>query len=136
MTNKFWKESTYAIVKAIKANGNQKSIVTRWKEQVEYWTKLNPTDPDAIACAAWLPLWKVRPFYKVSELRPIWPALAIIVGHTDKWIPASHIVRLGDELEYAELPNFRHNGEKYFIIERPHYWKNVSVQEKINVLNS
>jgi hypothetical protein len=83
-----------------------------------------------------LPLWKVRPFYKVSELRPIWPALAIAVGHTDKWIPASHIARLGNELEYAGLPSFRYKGEKYFIIERPHYWKNVSAQEKIDVLNS
>lgn len=123
MTN-FWQGETYAIVKAMKATGNRPGIIAGWKDATEQWAKLNPTDPNAKAINAWLPFWQPRPFYTVKELWALWPALAIAVGHAKRW-PAvmKSASRLEHELDYAGLPYFWMDGQKYYVVEQIHYWK-------------
>lgn len=125
MSKDFWKGETYTIVKAIKAAGNQPGLVQQWKDGIEQWAKVNQT-PEAKAVQAWLPLWQVRPFYTASELAPIWPALAIQIGHTVHWPKVlKSAMRLGFELQYAGAEDFDWHGQRYYIVERPHYWRRV-----------
>lgn len=129
MSNMFWNGETYAIVKAMKATGNREGIIADWKEKVAAWAHMHQTDPNAAAVCAWLPHWQIRPFYTVEELAPMWPALAIAIGHTTQW-PAvlKSPRRLEFELDYAGLPTV--NGgmlfgrPKYYIVERIHHWAN------------
>jgi hypothetical protein len=135
--NDFWKGETYAIVKAMKATGNQEGVIQRWKEVVALWAQMHRTDADAQAVNAWLPHWHPRPFYTAEELAPIWPALAIAVGHTVHWPPVPKSSgRLEFELDYAGLPRLNcpapRNGElcgpnwsRYFVVERLHYWTSI-----------
>lgn len=134
--NNFWEDETYAIVKAMRATGNQEGVVARWKKSVEQWA-LNVVmvnDPNAVAARAWLPMWQVRPFYTAEELAPMWPALAITIGGFPgaySRVPRS-AKRLEFELDYAGLPRLGNYPEigaylpldyrKYFIVERLHYW--------------
>jgi hypothetical protein len=147
MSNDFWNGETYAIVKAMKASGNQPGLIQQWKTQMEDWAFARPVnDPDAQAVRAWLPAWQVRPFYTAEELAPMWPALAIAIGHTAHW-PAvlKSARRLKHELEYAGLPSFYdlrealkgvHSPTEYFIVERLHYWRLASQQEIEEKLNA
>lgn len=123
----FWKGETWAIIKAMRAKGNQPGLIADWKESVRLWAENNPRDPNAVAALAWLPLWQVRAAYLVDELAPIWPALAIVVGHTTIWrtVPKS-AKRLEFELDYAGLPFRLLESRKYYIVERIHYWSKVS----------
>ncbi len=131
----FWKGETYAIVRAMKATGNQPGVIATWKEAVAEWAQMHRTDPNAAAVNAWLPLWQPRPFYTVEELAPMWPALAIAVGFTDHWPPVLKSPRrLEFELDYAGLPYFETDGRKYYIVEQIHMWKNLSQQELGNAL--
>jgi hypothetical protein len=94
---------------------------------------MNRTDPNAVAVNAWIRFWKPRPFYTAEELAPMWPALAIAVGHTTHWPSVLKSARrLEFELDYAGLPRlwntvgctmeFGPDFSKYFVVERIHYW--------------
>lgn len=123
---RFWQGETHAIVKAMKATGNRPGVIAEWKEKVAQWAQMHRTDPNAAAVNAWLPLWQPRPFYTAEELAPMWPALAIAVGHTTHWPPVPKSAkRLEFELDYAGLPNFRYLGLKYYIVERIHHWTEI-----------
>lgn len=132
----FWKGETAAIVKAMKATGNQPGMVVAWLLEIAVWAQAHPTDPNAAAVLSWLPHWQPRPFYTAEELAPIWPALAIAVGHTSHWpeVPKS-AKRLEHEFDFVGLPHFEANGRKYYIVERLHYWKNATQEERENVLS-
>lgn len=114
---------TYHIIQAMKATGNRPGIIAQWKEAVAGWAQMNRTDPNAAAVNAWLPLWQPRPFYTAEELAPMWPALAIATGYTDRW-PAvlKSARRLENELDYYGLPRLTFC-RKYFIVERIHHWR-------------
>jgi hypothetical protein len=132
---KFWKGETAAIVRAMKATGNRPGIVAEWKAKVAQWAQMNRTDPNAAAVNAWLPMWQPRPFYTAEELAPMWPALAIAVGHTTHWPNVlKSPKRLEHELDFAGLPYFRTRGRKYYIVECIHIWKNASQEDRENAL--
>ena len=123
---------TYHIINAMRRAGNY-GVIARWKDSVARWAELHPDDADAAAVLAWLPFWQVRPFYTVEELAPIWPALAIATGFTERW-PAvlKSARRLEFELDFHGLPRigfpeWRH----YFICERIHHWQNVKPETLI-----
>ena len=126
----FWQGETWAIVKAMKATGNRPGVIAEWKEKVAQWAQMHRTDPNAAAVNAWLPLWQPHVGYTVEELAPMWPALAIAVGHTSHW-PAvlKSPRRLEFELDYAGLPFHMVHGKKYYVVERVHYWSKVSSAE-------
>lgn len=130
--NDFWNGETYAIVKCMKARGNQGGVIQHWKDTVAQWAQMNRTLPDAEAVNAWLPYWQVRPFYAAEELVPMWPALAIAVGHTSIWPAVLKTPRrLEFELDYAGLPRLRDNYQQFFIVERIHYWSHDASREEI-----
>lgn len=114
---------TYHIIRALKATGNRPGVIEQWKRSVETWAQMNRTDPNAAAVNAWLPLWQPRPFYTAEELAPMWPALAIATGYTDRW-PAvvKSAKRLEHELDFHGLPRLSY-APKYFIVERIHFWR-------------
>lgn len=138
--NPLWDGETYAIVKAMKATGNQPGVIARWKEFVELWAISRPGDKNAEAILVWLPHWQVRPFYTAEELAPMWPALSIAIEYTNIWpaVPKS-AKRLEFELDYVGLPrlgswpeftdNLSALRRKYFIVERLHYWQQASADE-------
>lgn len=127
----FWKGETWAIIKAMRARGNQPGLIADWKDSVRLWAENNPRDPNAAAALSWLPLWQVRPFYTAEELAPMWPALAIVVGHTTHWPSVLKSARrLEFELDYAGLPRLEFPTlRQYFIVERIHYWSKASLAE-------
>jgi hypothetical protein len=127
----FWKGETWAIIKAMKSRGNQPGLIASWKEDMRLWAENSPRDPHAAAVLSWLPHWQVRPFYTAAELAPLWPALAIVVGHTSHWRPvAKSAKRLEFELDYAGLPRLEFPTlRKYFIVERIHYWKQARLEQ-------
>lgn len=127
---RFWQGETWAIVKAMKATGNQPGVIADWKEKVAQWAQMHRTDPNAAAVNAWLPLWQPRVGYTVEELAPMWPALAIAVGYTSHW-PAvlKSPKRLEFELDYAGLPFHLVRLQKFYIVERVHHWSKISPVE-------
>lgn len=126
---------TYHIIEMMKATGNRPGIIARWKESVADWAQKYRTDPGAAAVNAWLPLWQPRPIYTAEELAPMWPALAIATGYTNRW-PAvvKSARRLEHELDFYRLPYVIIDGQKYYVVERLHFWKNASEEELKNVL--
>lgn len=111
---------TYHIVTAM--SRSRKPVIQQWKEDVAAWAQMNRTDPNAAAVNAWLPLWQVRPFYTVEELAPLWPALAIATGFTNRWPTVlKSPARLEHELDFHKLPRLSHC-RRYFIVERFHHW--------------
>lgn len=127
----FWKGETWAIVKAMKATGNRPGVIADWKDSVRLWAENSPRDLNAAAALAWLPHWQVRPFYTADELAPLWPALAIAVGHTIHWPSVLKSARrLEFELDYAGLPRLEYPTlRQYFIVERIHNWSKASLAE-------
>lgn len=126
---------TLHIIRAMKATGNRPGVIAQWKADVEAWAQMNRTDPDAAAVNAWLPFWQVRPFYRAEILAPIWPALAIATGFTKRWPSVlKSAQRLEFELDFYGLPHFELNGRKYYVVERLHFWKNASQEERQNAL--
>jgi hypothetical protein len=125
----YWKGETHHIIQAMKATGNRPGIIARWKEDVAAWAQMHRTDPNAAAVNAWLPLWQPRPFYTADELAPLWPALAIATGFTERW-PAvlKSARRLAHELDYYGLPRLNYF-RQYFICERLHYWRGASKEQ-------
>ncbi len=128
MSNSFWEGETYAIIKAMKATGNRPGIIAGWKNALEHWANtIDPTNGDRAAVRAWLPLWQPRPFYTAEELAPMWPALAIAIGFTNRWPEVlKSPQRLAFELDYGGLPRCTSGlGQwgKYFIVEQIHRWQ-------------
>lgn len=142
----FWESETYAIIKAMKRNGNRPGLIAEWKDAVERWAMLpeNVRNTDAAAVRAWLPAWQPRPFYTATELAPMWPALAVAVGATMKLPHLKSPMRLANELDFGGLPRVRltypHNADKfysgdYFIVERIHHWNRpLTMKEFIDAL--
>lgn len=132
----FWSGETAAIVRAMKATGNLPGMVALWKADIEEWAYTPPMHADKAAVVAWLPHWQVRPFYTAGELAPLWPAFAIAIGHTRSWPAVQKSARrLEFELDFAGLPHFEAHGKRYYIVERLHYWKNATQEERENALS-
>jgi hypothetical protein len=128
MSGTYWKGGeTYHIIQAMKATGNQPGVIAQWKEAVSVWAQMNRTDPNAAAVNSWLPLWQPRPFYTADELAPLWPALGIVTGFTNRWPNVVKSARrLENELDFHCLPRLRDyekGWRNFFIVERIHYWK-------------
>lgn len=121
----FWESETYAIIKAMKRNGNRPGLIAEWKDAIERWAMLpeNVRNADAAAVRAWLPAWQPRPFYTAAELAPLWPALAVAVGASMHLARPKSSMRLANELDFGGLPFFMWSGKKYYIVERVHYWR-------------
>jgi hypothetical protein len=121
---------TRHIIEMMKATGNRAGVIAQWKGAVADWAQKDRTNPDAASVNAWLPLWQPRPFYTAEELAPMWPALAIATGFTNRW-PAvvKSARRLENELDFCGLPRLGHGYQKYFIVERIHYWRQASKEE-------
>ena len=127
---------TRHIIQAMKATGNRPGVIAQWKEAVADWAQKYRTDPDAAAVNAWLPMWQPRPFYLADELAPMWPALAIATGFTNRWpCVVKSARRLEFELDFYGLPHFEMNGQKYYLVERLHFWKNASKEDRENALS-
>jgi hypothetical protein len=120
------KTSTYRIVQKMKATGNQLGIIAQWKKMVEQWVIDNPTAPEAAGLRAWLPLWQARNHYSARELVSIWPVLALVLGVTTRMEHLKSSARLEYELDFARLPHFEKDGEKYYYVEQIHLYKNVT----------
>lgn len=126
---------TRHIIRMMKATGNRPGVIAQWKGLVGEWAAKDYGNPDAASVRSWLPHWQPRPFYTADELAPLWPALAIATGFTNRWpaVPKS-ARRLEFELDFCGLPHFRMHGQKYYVAERLHFWKNASNEERENVL--
>jgi hypothetical protein len=133
VNREFRKGETWHIVKAMKATGNRSGVIAEWKEKVAQWAQINRTDPNAAAVNAWLPHWQPRPIYTALELAPMWPALAIITGFTDRWPSViKSAARLENELIAAGLPYVDLSDGRYFIVERIHLWSRGKKTERKN----
>lgn len=119
------KTSTYRIVQAMKATGNRPGIIAQWKALIEQWVVNNPNAPEAAALRSWLPLWQVRNHYSARELVPIWPVLAVVLGLSTRMEHIKSAQRLENELDFARLPHFEKDGEKYYYVEQIHLFKNM-----------
>lgn len=117
-------KETRHIIEMMKATGNRPGVIAQWKEAVAEWAQKYRTNPDAAAVNAWLPLWQPRPFYTAEELAPMWPALAIATGFTNKWPTVLKSARrLEHELDFYGLPRLMIPFRQYFVVERLHYWR-------------
>lgn len=125
-----WKSETAHVIAMMRATGNRPGVIADWKSLVAEWAA-RTQGPDAEAVNAWLPQWQSRPFYTARELAPLWPALAIATGYTSRW-PAvlKSAKRLEHELDFYGLPHFEMGGQKYYVVERLHFWKNASNEER------
>lgn len=147
--NDFWQSHTYAVIKAMRATGNRDGIVAQWKRNVELWASAENT-PEGAALRAWLPLWQARPFYTAAELAPMFPALIVALGLTERLPPRKSTARLAFELHYGGLPLLQnqngsekffpaHGGlaERFFIVERIKFWREkfLTQEEFENVLH-
>lgn len=122
---------TYHIVNAMRRAGNY-GVIARWKDSVADWAEMNSDNADAAAVRAWLPFWQVRPFYTAEELAPMWTALAIATGYTDRWPVRQELIksarRLEHELDFHRLPRVP-NDRRYFICERFRHWRRATDDE-------
>lgn len=122
---------TYHIVNAMRRAGNY-GVIARWKDSVARWAEMNAGNSDAAAVLAWLPFWQVRPFYTVEELAPMWPALAIATGYTNKWPVRQSLIkspaRLAHELDFHRLPRVT-GYPRYFVCENFRHWQNATDAE-------
>lgn len=126
----YWKGGeTYHVVNAMVRAGNQ-GIIAQWKEALAVWAQMNRTNPHAEAVNAWLPFWQPRPFYTADELAPLWPALGIVTGFTDKWPSVIKSARrLENELDFHGLPRLPAPWRDYFIVECIHFWRGATTEE-------
>lgn len=129
-------EESVHIIQAMKATGNRPGVIAQWKAGVEKWAQMARTDPNAAAVNAWLPLWQPRPFYTAEELAPMWPALAVATGFTNRWPSVMKSAkRLEHELDFCGLPRLTYC-RRYFICERLHYWQRASENEIMRELQN
>lgn len=112
------KNETTHIVNAMRRASPNAPIIQQWKAAVEQWAMREK----AVDVLAWLPCWRVRPFYTADELAPIWPALAIATAYTVHWPNVLKSARrLEFELDFARLPRLVSH-QNFFIVERFKYW--------------
>ena len=123
---------TLHIINAMKATGNRPGVIAQWKVEVAAWAQMNRADPNAAAVNAWLPHWRPHPFYTAAELAPMWPALAIATGYRKRWSELKSARLLALELEFHGLPHFEIEGQRYYVVERLHFWKNAKQEEREN----
>lgn len=128
MKNSFWYSPTYRIIKAMQATGNGPGVIRQWIGELAETAEKHP-GPEADAVKAWLPHWQNRPFYTAAELAPIWPALAMALGFTDKMFAAKHPARLRRELEWGGLQKLE-GWPDYFIVEHQHFWKKLRLTKE------
>ena len=121
----FWYSPTYKIIKAMQATENGPGVIRQWVGQLAETAEKHP-GPEADAVKAWLPLWQNRPFYTAAELAPIWPALAMAMGFSDKMYAQKHPARLKRELEWGNLPRLK-GWPDYFIVEHRSFWLKVEL---------
>jgi len=133
--NAFWGGPTYGVIQAMKARGNQPGIIAQWVSLAHQWA-LDHRGPDSDAIRAWVPHFRARPFYTASELVPMFPALVVALGLTNR-PPNYSAGRLASELDYGRLPCLKREDEsiwfrnpldnskidRYYIVERIHYWR-------------
>jgi len=146
--NRFYEGPTYAVIKGLKAAGNQPGMVARWIATVAQWAEDHTGLADAAALKAWLPYWQARPFYTAAELAPIFPALAVAFTAARTPPPTMSGARLANELKFGKLPMLANaNGsfffynqqgvlQQYFIVEQIHRWskQKLTQEEFDNVL--
>lgn len=142
MSAAFWDGPTYAVIKGMKAAGNQQGMVARWIATVAKWADDHQGLADAAAIRAWLPHWQARPFYTAAELAPIFPALALAFTDRSTPPPTMSGARLANELKFGKLPVLRNaNGstyfhnvmgilQEYFIVEQIHKWSKVALSQE------
>lgn len=141
MEDKFWNSSTAKIVGVMLRTGNQPGLIAQYKTAMEEWAKANPTEVDAKALLAWLPMFKPRPFYTAAELVPLFPVLGFLFDFTQRIEAQKSAFMLKRELDFANLPMlenldnagthnifvFRHpltgEDDHFFIVEQVHYWR-------------
>ncbi len=131
------RSETYHIIQMLKATGNQVGVIEQWKGIVAEWARKNITNLDAQAVEAWLPHWQSRPLLTAEELAPMWPALAIATGFTNRWplVPKS-AKRLEHELLFYGLPHRTIEGRRYFAVEQLHVWRQVTDKEWIREIEN
>jgi hypothetical protein len=142
-TAQFYQTDIYRIIEAMKATGNQPGVVRQWRNLAETWATENG-GPEAEAIRAWLPFWKVRPFYTATELCPIFPVLAVTFGFASKAAPQMSPNRLANLLDFGGLPKLINGAENkgfkspftgqfdnYYIVEHIHFWKNRLISQEI-----
>lgn len=117
MTSPFWKSPVYGVVKAMKATGNQPGVIRQWVDLAIKWAHENP-GPEANAILAWAPHFQPRPYYTAAELAPIFPALIVALGLSERPVRYS-AKRLEHMLDYAGLPRLTED-RNYFIVEQIH----------------
>lgn len=140
--NPFWSGPTYGVIQAMKARGNRPGIIQQWVALAHQWV-LDHKGPEAAAIRAWLPMFQSRPFYTAAELVPMFPALVVALGLTDR-PPRYSVGRLATELDYGKLPCvknadgsqwFRNPAdstkvERFYIVERIHVWKDLELTQE------
>lgn len=126
MSAAFWNGPTYAVIKGMKAAGNQPGMVARWIATVAQWADDHQGLADAAAIHAWLPHWQARDIYSAEELAPIFPVLALAFTDVRTPPPAKSPKRLAHELKFGGLPHRKLRDKDYFAVARLHYWKAMS----------
>lgn len=145
--NPYWSSPVFAVIKGMKACGNQPGMVAQWIATAARWSNEHSALPEAKSIQAMLPYWRARPFYTAAELAPMFPALMKVFSIADR-APEMSGARLAYMLDDGGLPTLRNaNGtmffhdamgvlQKYYIVEHIHRWsKEVLSQEEFeNVL--
>src|SRR5690606_35772136 len=138
----FWDGPTYGVIQAMKARGNTPVVISHWVALVHKWA-LDHKGPDADAMRTWLPHFQPRPFYPDAELVPIFPALVVALGLTER-PPSYSEGRLAHELDYGGLPVLKRDDggiwfrnpldrtkvARYYIVERLHYWRKRAITQE------
>lgn len=142
MKHPYFSGPTYAVIKGMRAAGNQPGMVARWIATVAQWADDHNGLADAAAIKAWLPYWRARPFYTAVELAPIFPALALAFTDARTPPPTMSGARLSHELDFGGLPKLRNaNGttffhdvmgilQEYFIVEQIHKWSREALTQE------
>lgn len=134
----FWNGPIAGVVKKMKATGNRPGVIAEWKALVETWAQhTNTADADSVK--SMLPFWQPRAIYSAAELAPMFPALAIALGvqtFNGRMPPAMSPARLANALEFAGLPCRTIDGQRYFAVERLHYWLNIPARGWIEEISS
>lgn len=118
--NDFWTSPVYGVIKAMKATGNKPGIIQQWVALSHQWALENP-GRQANAILAWIPHFQPRPFYTAAELAPMFPALIVALGLSDRPVKYS-AKRLEHMLDYGGLPRLTKDRD-YFIVEQIHKWR-------------
>lgn len=123
MKHPYFSGPTYAVIKGMRAAGNQPGMVARWIATAAQWADDHTGLADAAAIKAWLPHWQSRDLYTAEELAPLFPVLAIAFTDERTPPPKKSAKRLEFELKFGGLPYRKIDRKIYFAVARLHYWK-------------